>query len=420
MRNQIYVKLFFSCTVLSILVFLYLSLKDLTRPRESVLINTKIYELEQNIDKIIEKVSNTRDKMDTTIKNLFSNESDLKYILQWTSSKNVPFVYMGEGRKGFIDRKCPYTNCFVTGDKKYLGDYTKFDLIAFAGPEVVRMNNIFLPTKRSPHQKYVFATIESADNYPVCSNRFDGFFNWTWTYRLDSEAKWGYIVIRDSDKKIIGPKKDMNWMKLEEMNPVTEELKMKLKSKTKAAAWFISNCYSRSGRERFVKELQGYLKQYKLDVDIYGACGPLKCGRDHEDECYNMIEKDYYFYLAFENSFSEDYVTEKLLHGLKHNAVPIVYGGANYTRFMPDGIYLNARDLGFEKLAVKMYELIKSPEKYAEYFRWKDHYSYYRRHESLETDDYCRFCSILNEDELVKKTTIYKHFRKWWDPPNRC
>ncbi|CAH2037198.1 unnamed protein product, partial [Iphiclides podalirius] len=277
--------------------------------------------MEENIDKIIEKVAEYEDKVEESSKKTESGKVELKYILRWTSSKSVPFVYMGEGQNGFIERNCQYTNCFVTGDRSYLGDYTKFDVIAFSGPDVVRLNENFLPQKRSPHQKFVFATIESADNYPVCSNKFDGFFNWTWTYRLESEAKWGYIVVRDAKQKIIGPKPVMHWMKLEEMNPVSEDLKAKLKKKSKAA-----------------------------------AC--------------------------------EDYVTEKLLHGLKHNAVPIVYGGANYTRFMPNGIYLNARDLGAEKLAEKMNELIKDAEQYSQYFRWKDHYSYYRRY--------------------------------WWDPPNRC
>lgn len=42
-----------------------------------------------------------------------------------------------------------------------------------------------------------------------------------------------------------------------------------------------------------------------------------------------MAHVDYYFYFSIENSFSEDYVTEKLLHALKHYAIPVVYGGAN-------------------------------------------------------------------------------------------
>ncbi|XP_068631944.1 alpha-(1,3)-fucosyltransferase C-like [Battus philenor] len=419
MRNNIYIKLFFGCTMVSVLVFLYLSLKDLRYTRENILINTKIHEIGNKIDNLIDKVIEY-DVKTYESKTTVSSELEMKYILRWTSSKNVPFVYMGEGRNGFIERNCTYTNCYVTGDRSYLGEYDKFDVIAFAGPEVIRMNQHNLPTKRSPHQKFVFATIESADNYPVCSNKFDGFFNWTWTYKLQSEAKWGYIVIRDKENKIIGPKTIMHWPKLQEMDPVKDEFKTKLETKSKAAAWFVSNCYSRSGRERFVKELQEHLKKYDLNVDIYGQCGPLKCGRDKEDECNKLIEKDYYFYLSFENSFSEDYVTEKLLHALKHDAIPIVYGGANYTRFMPDGIYLNARELGAEKLADKMNELINDSVKYADYFRWKNHYTYHRRFESVETDDYCRFCSILNEEDLVKKTSIYKNFRQWWDPPNRC
>ena len=32
------------------------------------------------------------------------------------------------------------------------------------------------------------------------------------------------------------------------------------KHKTKAIAWFVSNCYSKSGREEYVKELQKYIK----------------------------------------------------------------------------------------------------------------------------------------------------------------
>ncbi|XP_073945540.1 alpha-(1,3)-fucosyltransferase C-like isoform X1 [Choristoneura fumiferana] len=350
----------------------------------------------------------------------YSAKSDLKYILQWTNSKHEPFMYMGVGQQGFIDRKCKYTNCFVTDDRDYLGDVTKFDVIAFAGPEVVHMNETKLPKKRSPHQKYAFTNIESADNYPACTNRFDNFFNWTWTYRLDSETKWGYLIVRDAENNIIGPNTEMHWMKIKDMDPIDDALRVKLRNKTKAAAWFVSNCRSRSGRENFVKHLQKALKSYDLTVDIYGKCGPLKCGRDKAAECNDMVERDYYFYLSFENSFAKDYVTEKLLYGLQHNAVPIVYGGANYTRFMPDGIYLNARQLGPEALAKKMKHLIDNNDQYEDYFRWKKYYSFHNRNENAETDDYCGFCNLLNNKEMVKKTSIYNNFKQWWNPPNRC
>ncbi|XP_045448873.1 alpha-(1,3)-fucosyltransferase C-like [Melitaea cinxia] len=344
----------------------------------------------------------------------------MKYILQWSSPNNIPFIYMGLGQSGFIKRNCAFTNCFVTSNRAYFDDYRKFDVIAFHGPELVRIKKHELPKQRSLHQKFVFGSMESPDYYPICSSELDNFFNWTWTYKAASDARWGYMVVRDSNNKVIGPNIEMHWMKKEEMAPVSKEFKEKLKTKTKAAAWFVSNCHARSGRERYVKDLNEKLKKYKLSVDVYGGCGTLKCPTEKQDECIKLIYRDYYFYLSFENSFAEDYVTEKLLYPLQNNAIPIVYGGANYTRFMPDGIYLNARQLGPEKLAEKMNDLILNPDQYADYFRWKTHYSYHDRQESIETDDYCRFCSMLNDEELVKKVTTYPNFREWWNLPNRC
>lgn len=53
---------------------------------------------------------------------------------------------------------CPKTNCFWTHDKNYTdGDYTKFDAIIFNSHEPLFK---ILPTRRSPHQLYIFSTEE--------------------------------------------------------------------------------------------------------------------------------------------------------------------------------------------------------------------------------------------------------------------
>ncbi|CAH2234994.1 jg18994 [Pararge aegeria aegeria] len=183
---------------------------------------------------------------------------------------------MGKGRQGFIERNCTFTNCFVKANRTYFNDYIKFDVILFSANEL-HAGSYSLPETRSSHQKYVFASIESVDNYPVCTNNFDGFFNWTWTYRLQSKAKWGYIAIRDSKNNLIGPEEDMNWIKLEDMDPVSDGIKDKIRNKTKAAGWLVSNCYSRSGREIFFEDLQNWLTQHGHKVDIYGQCDVLIC-----------------------------------------------------------------------------------------------------------------------------------------------
>ncbi|XP_059047145.1 alpha-(1,3)-fucosyltransferase C-like [Achroia grisella] len=428
MRKSFTFKLFILVLLISVLLLFYTAVSDVPRNGYGNIIIQRLREISdivsENSENYNENVSieieENTEVQNATEKTTKIEERNMKYILQWTTPTNVPFVYMGIGQQGFIDRKCSYTNCIVTANRTYLGDVKKFDVIAFAGPEVVRtpLNN--LPHERSPEQKFVFTNIESSHYYPVCSNKFDGYFNWTWTFRLDSEARWGYIIVRDADNNIIGPNKIMHWIKFEDMDPVSEEIKTQLKTKTKTAAWFVSNCYSKSRREKYVEDLKGELSKYNLTIDVYGNCGTMKCSRDNEEICDDIVKESYYFYLSFENSFSEDYVTEKLLRGLQSNAIPIVYGGANYTRFMPEGIYLNARELGVEKLAAKMNELINNPEEYAEYFRWKKYYSYHKRAESIDTDDYCGFCSLLNNEEMLHKKSVLQNFRKWWDSPDLC
>jgi hypothetical protein len=72
-------------------------------------------------------------------------------------------------------------------------------------------------------------------------------------------------------------------------------------------AWFVSNCHERNNRQKYAKELQKY-----IPVDIYGKCGTKKCPRSTKTECYEMLNRDYKFYLAFENANCKDYITEKL------------------------------------------------------------------------------------------------------------
>jgi len=41
------------------------------------------------------------------------------------------------------------------------------------------------------------------------------------------------------------------------------------------------------------------------------SCGDLTCLRGSDELCFNLLERDYKFYLAFENSNCFDYITEK-------------------------------------------------------------------------------------------------------------
>lgn len=103
---------------------------------------------------------------------------DMKHVLLWNGIYGIE----ANGQKQLIDRKCDHYNCYLTRNKSLFGDLRYFDAILF-NLQQVSSGEFRFPKVRGPLQKYIFAANDSADNYPVCNHKFDGFFNWTWTYK---------------------------------------------------------------------------------------------------------------------------------------------------------------------------------------------------------------------------------------------
>lgn len=256
-------------------------------------------------------------------------DQSLIYILLWLSPKwshwnrELWQLY-------FYNKKCLYKNCFFTNDHDYFNDIRDYDVLVFNS---WTLWNFWKPNNRTETQKYIFMSEESPDLCPMPEEKFNGFFNLTWTYKLDSDISLKFITIKNKKGKVVGPKINMRWKPFSQMKRTSKYVISKLQNKTKAAAWFVSHCDTAGKREKYVPHLISELRQYKLTVDIFGDCGDLQCPMSSE-ECHALIENDYYFYLAFENALCEDYVTEKVLTAMKHFAVPIVYGGADYKRYV--------------------------------------------------------------------------------------
>lgn len=262
--------------------------------------------------------------------NGMKKENGLIYILMGTDIK-APFVYIALEKASFTSKNCSYQNCFISNDANYFDDITDFDVLLYNAVGT-RGDVYLLPYKRSPKQIFVFSSLESSSNYPLEGTTFDGFFNLTWTYKLNSDLVCPYIVVRNKENQIIGPKIDMQWMDENDMKPISHYIKSKLRNKKIAGAWFVSHCNAPSERFAFFIGLNASLNKFGHRIDMFGDCGNLKCPSGYMEECYALIETDYYFYLSFENSFSVDYVTEKLLTAVEHYAVPVVFGAANYSR----------------------------------------------------------------------------------------
>lgn len=248
-----------------------------------------------------------------------------KYILLWD---HINLFWKG-GRSVFPTLNCPIRNCvFLKKRPPYNAYPSYFDAIIFPQYTLARGNR---PSVRSNSQIYIFATYESSCTEPVCDEFNDNFFNWTLTHRLDSHIPWLYFIVRDQSGVIVAPSLDVIWDNSYQYitSPIQPALKSVLSKKTKAAIWIVSHCPTNSLREDYLHILQEILLYFSLRIDVYGRCSYRKCPNNN---CGKLIREHYFFYIAFENSIEEDYVTEKVLHGYENLAVPIVYGGANYSR----------------------------------------------------------------------------------------
>lgn len=315
-----------------------------------------------------------------------------KIILYWNDFYGYRDFNWGEGNRPFISANCSVSNCFATSNRNYL-PIARFDAILFHYPNLFRW-----PTRRSFDQHYVFVSREP----PLYLKNRHGnkvlFFNLTMTYsaKSDFQLAYGRIWRRNSNiPQLQGGGNTLN--------------KNYAEGKSKLVAWFASNCNSLSGRERYVQQLQKY-----INVDIYGRCGSLSCQNDVNHTCHTvMLKKNYKFYLAFENSFCDEYVTEKFFLPLGSDVVPIVLGGANYSSFAPPHSYIDALQFSPRDLAVYLKMLDQNDDEYNKFFRWKEKFYVEQAefHSEIYREAFCNLCERLNRKENRK---IYPSVERWW------
>ena len=219
------------------------------------------------------------------------------------------------------------------------------------------------------------------------------------TYRTDSDIFMPYGQVGVKNSKTLN--KPVKW-----------------KAKTRLAAWFVSHCVTLSKRENLVNKLLEYLPPNT--VDIYGYCGSKRCPRGNEtkESCWKKVEKNYKFYLSLENSICKDYVTEKMFEALKHNVVPIVLGGANYSSVFPEKSFINMQDFSsMKELASYLLMLDGNRSEYIKYFKWKEEFEILNsKHDFNQA--HCRLCQFLHENQGQSK--IVDNLDRWWVQGSSC
>ncbi|ELU18689.1 hypothetical protein CAPTEDRAFT_147329 [Capitella teleta] len=230
--------------------------------------------------------------------------------------------------------------CIFTSDRNSL---STSDAIVFRGRRLPKFE--FPP--RMTHQKWIFYETEPPHKTWMFANltKYNGLFNMTSTYAADSHIPFTRMKSCHKDWHIY--------------NELSGEDFGAKKRKDVPVAWFASRCLTQSRREDYVKELQEHIK-----VDIYGKCGDKQCGSNiREDDCDKSllhVEGSYKFYLSFENSICDDYVSEKLWKVLNLNVVPVVMGGVEYSNMMPKDSFIDVRDFNSAKDLAKYISYLDS------------------------------------------------------------
>ncbi len=270
------------------------------------------------------------------------------------------------------------TGCHLTDNKSL---YHKAHGVLFHHLNINR-NLANLPKEPRPwFQKWIWLNMESPANSPLIPD-LNQLFNLTCNYRRDSSipVPYGYLVPRTS-----------------------QDESFKLPAKDKLVCWIVSNWNWRYRRVQFYDEMKKHIK-----IHAYGnAFGQRLSGED-----YTKIISSCKFYLSFENSAYEDYMTEKLFRPLLLGSVPIVLGPSrqNYEDHVPGDSFIHVDDFpSAKKLAERIHYLHQNNTEYMKYFNWTNKFKI--KLSFFGKEHACNTCSYLQKH---RQCQTFLDLNKWY------
>ncbi|XP_062618841.1 glycoprotein 3-alpha-L-fucosyltransferase A-like [Saccostrea cucullata] len=274
--------------------------------------------------------------------------------------------------------ECPYKDCSVTTYKSQLKNSKAVIFQHHPLPEK--------PPVKFPGQIWIFTFSESPyhTRRTVLLPAWDGVFDWSLSYRRDSDAYFGYGQI------------------IPRISTLERDYDSVFSQKVGDVAWIVSNCRTQSKREKYVEELQKY-----VNVDVFGKCG-AKCESYQllgNDSCHRAISKDYKFYLSFENSLCIDYTSEKLYHIylLDLPIIPVVRGTMTGKEYIPAETYIDTLDFITPKdLADTLKKIGNNKTQYLNMLRAKDKYTSKHSWQTYE-EALCKICRKLHYNSTVSQ-----------------
>nr|CAD2194548.1 unnamed protein product [Meloidogyne enterolobii] len=272
-----------------------------------------------------------------------------------------------------------------------------------------------LPSHRSPHQLYTFFVLESPVNTWHRGRYLEpNFFNITMTYRSDSDVIVPYDMFESYTFEDLGDCKvslDDIWLE--------DEIDSKINKKEKLTLQFVSNCNTNSKREKYIEEL----KKYTEITQMGGCVGKNDCGR----ECEDKLIDSHFFYLAFENSVCDEYLTEKFWR-LKNLIVPVVLSRKVIKNVnIPKDSFIAADDFKSPKELAKFLEDVAADKnRYKSYFNWTKKFKRTKYAKEFWNPN-CKlctslqpFCDLCKLAHTNKKELRINNIYAFWDGGGKC
>ncbi|CAG2168935.1 unnamed protein product [Oppiella nova] len=315
------------------------------------------------------------------------NDKEMKTIMLWTPI-DEPVM---EGNQAFIDAKCVINKCiFVTN--KLLVDQS--DAIVFSARHLPTYKP---PNFRSKQQKWIFFSSDSPQ-YDTQEelNSMSLAFNWSWTYRSDSDIIYNAANVEQMDWESNKSFKD-------------SDIFYDWRKKTKMILSIQHNCHPNREESNYVNQFKSY-----IDIDIHSKCSDNQNPMDitNQTELKALSEK-YLFILVFE-SYCKDFVSKRLHQYLEHSIIPIVKGGADYSKIVPQNSVINTNDFTSAKdLADYVLDIGTDFQKYKKFFEWK------RNHKiSYKRKDFCQLCVKLHKRDNSGHHSF--QLKEWWFAGTHC
>ena len=362
---------------------------------------------------------------------LLENRGPEKLILDWTFYyKNLSFADT-LGTSELCAWRSRRPSCRLTTDRSLL---SSVDAILFFG---YRLRTSQLPSShRSPRQTYVYLNKESPTRsvssplsllHSLILPPFNwkermvalrlsslkdvppNYFNWTLTYRSDSDIVDRYGEFRPISRA--------------EGEAAFREAETAVKQKSRGLAWVVSNC--QRDRGLVPSERGAYIRalQRETSLEQYGHCNHRPCpsycaegDADCQQDCDAHIKANFRFYLSMENTVCDEYVTEKFfVRALANYAVPVVLSRATHPLPIPQDSFIAADDFPSPAhLAAELHRLSNSPTQLLAFQAWRRHF---RVRIVWFKETLCQLCQALHEE---REPRVVQDIHGWFQEQATC